>query len=532
MITEAFLNSIFPNQGFVLQHVLQSWTFIYALIELCFLIYYHAYLYPKSNKRTPLPECRKFGKDRHLYLARIMNRFQRTWNTSSEDEFVWEFKEFIKSYFFPTNESESVVNNNNNFDEIEIKQQNMDEFMSWGFFNAKPDELTDEQKVEMKRMYDMMEREYGVTFEQGYTENIKGCFMNVDEMTCMYRPLLVYVIIYMFYFSACVAMKSCGFQFYKTENGLRYWYRPDLSLQSRNRNSSRSKLPLLFFHGIAPGGLTVYLPMLLGGLVSDGRSAFFFENPSISCNLTLDALTEQQTCIELQHVLNTHLPSHQQVIIAGHSFGSCQMTWFAQNPILQKRIQRLILIDPVSILLCYPTTMKNFLYKRESKLLMLVSSEIGIEHYLRRHVAWYNSEMWLEDVPDDIDVTVCLSEDDDVVNSPAVRKEIELQNSHVNNTFASSQSSSLPTSIMTFPFSFSSSPSSKGTPTPTPTSIIHNNTNNNDDTQTRKRRKKKVDIMWWRGNVHGACVSSTENWEQLKTVLIQQDALYNKKKSF
>ena len=117
----------------------------------------------------------------------------------------------------------------------------------------------------------------------------------------------------------------------------------------------------------------------------------------------------------------------------------------------------MILLDPVSILLSEPDVVVNFLYGRTAdrilgdggggdggddqdqygtdnssildtinrlKIKILASSEIGIEYYLRRHFAWYNSELWLGDVPESIDVSVYIAEKDEIIEARKVCKEI------------------------------------------------------------------------------------------------------------
>ena len=56
---------------------------------------------------------------------------------------------------------------------------------------------------------------------------------------------------------------------------------------------------------------------------------------------------------------------------------------------------------------------------------LFFSSEIFIEHYLRRNFAWYNSELWLEDIPHHIDTTIYVAEKDEIFNAKKVGIEIE-----------------------------------------------------------------------------------------------------------
>jgi hypothetical protein len=76
--------------------------------------------------------------------------------------------------------------------------------------------------------------------------------------------------------------------------------------------------------------------------------------------------------------------------------------------------------------------MINFLYNREAlqkknkkSKIGMVANELFIEHYLRRQFSWYNSELWLDDIPRDCKTIVCLSENDEILNASKVKREVE-----------------------------------------------------------------------------------------------------------
>ena len=71
----------------------------------------------------------------------------------------------------------------------------------------------------------------------------------------------------------------------------------------------------------------------------------------------------------------------------------------------------------------------NFIYSNEfSRIRIVAASELYTEHYLRRHFSWYNSELWLEDVPAHVHVLVALSEHDEIVNAPKVKQQLDICN--------------------------------------------------------------------------------------------------------
>ena len=158
----------------------------------------------------------------------------------------------------------------------------------------------------------------------------------------------------------------------------------------------------------------------LGG---DGRPLFLFENPDINfCLFGGNPLNEHDTVQGIWEAVDHHQSSVQDVSLVGHSFGSCPVTWLVHSS-NSSRIRQILLVDPVSICLSEPDVMHNFLYKRDGRLRVL-SDEIFTQHYLRRHFAWYNSELFLEDLPKEAKVLVCLSERDRIVPVRKVKQQI------------------------------------------------------------------------------------------------------------
>ncbi|KAL7521479.1 hypothetical protein ACHAWX_006154 [Stephanocyclus meneghinianus] len=332
-----------------------------------------------------------------------------------------------------------------------LRKDNMDEFLSWAFFgvHASTVQSTPFMQKALIDFYEILKSESDLTFEPGRNFNFTPRCFTFEEVNSLYRPYCVYAGVTLLRLTANCILIAIGFRQYTCERGLRYWHRPA-------PKSSKEESPFLFFHGIAPGGHAPYLPMVLLGLLRGSslqRDIFFFENRPVSYSLCFDAVSEEDTVHGVLEAIDRHLQSNRKaknLTLCGHSLGSCQLTLIIKSPELRNRIHNLILIDPVSILLSEPDVMINFLYTRresedvddnlntwahrlirfvhESKIHLVASSELFIEHYLRRNFAWYNSELWLADIPYDVNVLVCLSEHDEIVNAPKVEKEIEEHN--------------------------------------------------------------------------------------------------------
>ena len=327
-------------------------------------------------------------------------------------------------------------------------RENMDEFLTWAFFGV--DLATVESDTEMKEalehFYKVLDSKAGLQFGPGRNAHFTPRWFTFEEVRSLYRPYAVYAVIALLQFFAKCVLYVIGFRQYTCEKGLSYWHRTAT-------NPRHCDSPFLFFHGIAPGGYAFYLPMVLRGLLrgkSHQRDIFFFENKPISFSLCFEALSEEDTVHGVLEAVNQHLDSVRanNLTLCGHSFGSFQLTWMINSPQLQRRIQTMVLVDPVSILLHEPDVVVNFLYARhqdgddsyiekpcttlgklvqflhESKIRLVASSELFVEHYLRRNFAWYNSELWLDDIPTDVNVLVCLAKNDEITNVKKIEREL------------------------------------------------------------------------------------------------------------
>jgi pimeloyl-ACP methyl ester carboxylesterase len=343
-----------------------------------------------------------------------------------------------------------------------LDSEHVDDLFSWAFFGTSMEELrrvnneeAQQMRCELHKMHQIIRDQVGLRFvgddDDGDGTEAKGaairsCYvarqMTLEPVNALHRPLLVYAGVALLQKCANLVLRCVGFRrVVSNATGLVGWYR---EAEAASEEASTRHPPLLFFHGIAPAGHAFYLPMVLNGLAKasndEGQQAvYIFENPHISCSLSTvlqddgKALTERETIRGVQEILELTMGKEKAIsaplALVGHSFGSVPLTWLLHSH-FQPRIASMLLIDPVTILLSEPDVMTNFLYNMDvSKIRMLASSELGIQVYLRRHFAWYNAELWLQEVPTHVAVGVALSEHDEILNAPKVRA--ELQHHHV-----------------------------------------------------------------------------------------------------
>lgn len=352
-----------------------------------------------------------------------------------------------------------------------LKKDELDDFFAWAFFGKAMPDMDTSETLELRTMYKLLKDKYDLTFEPGRGGLLEGRRLTLEDVQPMHRPLLVYVIVYVVQQLGNMFLRLSGFQRHITSSGLIYWHRVGLKTADR--------LPLLFFHGIAPGGKTVYLPICLTTFGDRDRTMYLFENPPIGGCLTFEALSEDETVHGVQHALEQHGDANRPVTLCGHSFGSCPMTWLLHSP-LKEHISQFVLIDPVTILLSEPNVMVNFVYSRHEsdrrhavmdKIQLVAGSELFTEYYLRRNFSWYNSELWLEDVGKHTEVLVCLSERDTVLHAPNVKREVE---AHAYNRSAGGDGA--------------------------------------------------MELIYWKGVDHGDCMSNRKSWRQIRESMLKQES--------
>lgn len=396
----------------------------WLVVELIFAAVFYRVWLPRFQRLRPPADYRDYARDRRKLFVRILKRIETDCHAANKPILPY-IQAFIRNWFHPMSSGEN--SSATLHDDFCPKKGDVDRFFAWAFFGKHFHELEPWMRNDLDRMYEILESDYNFSFPEGFTPEYKPMRLSLDPLTPQYRPFIIYGFFLLIKIMGGLLLRAAGFYACKTTGGLKYFYRPP----KRNKsNNSEHRLPLIFLHGIAPGGLAFYIPMLfyLGG---DGRPLFLFENPDITfCIFGGNPLKEHDTVTGIWEAVDHHLSSVQDVSVVGHSFGSCPITWLVHST-NSARIRQIVLVDPVSICLSEPDVMQNFLYKRNVLLankfpikIGVISSEIFTQHYLRRHFAWYNSELWLEDLPEQAKVLVCLSERDPIVPVQKVQQQI------------------------------------------------------------------------------------------------------------
>ena len=411
-----------------------------------------AYLLSWFHENKAVIEVSRFllaeGESKHRLTRSISELSPAT--VSTEDE------------SFSCSECSEEVSAKNPWTIDELGRGDMEHLFAWAAFGKEVADLTEDELYDLEQTFVGCEDHFGLYFKEGSTHRYTAKRLNLEDIAAVHRPLLFYLVVFGVRVFAGIWLRVSGFRPCYSKSGLKAWFRP-----ARNQTG---QFPLLFFHGIAPGGLALYLPMVLKGLCTDDRAVFLFENPAISSDLFsgLRPLTEKATLDGVREILNRLMPQARDLAVVGHSFGTVPLTWLLHCPTLRHHIRQAILLDPITILLTTPDVMNSFLYSTEKKSnVRLVASELLVQNYLRRHFPYYNSDLWFEDIPaENCQVLVCLSENDDVIDAAKVCHESE-----------------------------------------------------------KHLQRKDSGVIHWDKSKHGDCVMQSRKWQEIKTWMVRQEAM-------
>lgn len=200
---------------------------------------------------------------------------------------------------------------------------------------------------------------------------------------------------------------------------LSYWHRS---------HTSKSKLPVLFIHGIGIG-LYPYVKFL--SWINQANKAndedgeigvIAIEIMPISFRITNAMLEKDQMCHEILQILLKH--GWGQVVLVSHSYGSIISTHLLHNEATKSFIGPTLLIDPVSFLLHLPDVAYNFTYRKpkranEHQLYYFASMDMGVAHTLSRRFFWSENILWRHEIGNR-PITVSLCGKDLIVDTESV----------------------------------------------------------------------------------------------------------------
>jgi len=289
-------------------------------------------------------------------------------------------------------------------------RSNVEEVLCTGFLGKEVRDANGADREWLNKLIQVLQDDHGLTLSTKKNDFRCMRYM-IDPVVASFRPLLVYLSVMMLTSFTGIVLRWMGFQRYTSLHGVKYWYKETESSETATPLLDSSK-SMVFFHGVGCG-LTPYLPTI--AQLKHERQ-FLFESPWVSYNPWVLPVPSRLFVDAVEMAMKIH--GAQKATVVGHSFGSVQATWLLrQKPEL---VHRMVLVDPVAILLCLPDVCKNFLYRNPTTLFgklfdYLGSHEFGISRTFRRHLVSWESVLFPDKIPPNSNVM--LSELDHIVPS-------------------------------------------------------------------------------------------------------------------
>lgn len=255
---------------------------------------------------------------------------------------------------------------------------------------------------------DEIEARYGIHFPPGYNPNISHVQMSLEPIRYAHQPLFLYLIYRLLHVMTSWYLHLNGFRRYFYQ-GLSYWY----------RGINAEPIPILFLHGISPGFFN-YIPFLRR-FRPDVPIILLELRPFQIGSLDFSRPTPDAVSNNIAAILNSH--GHAQCDIVAHSFGTITTAWFLRR--YPSMIRRMVLLDPVSILLGLPDVAYKFLYQVPQTFFHRVmqrcaARELTIAHSLFRNFNWQENIIWLDAIPTTIKLLVGVSRMDEIIPAAAL----------------------------------------------------------------------------------------------------------------
>mmetsp|Transcript_41060 Transcript_41060/g.113097 ORF Transcript_41060/g.113097 Transcript_41060/m.113097 type:complete len:639 (-) Transcript_41060:65-1981(-) len=304
----------------------------------------------------------------------------------------------------------------------EIRVGNIEEFVAWGFYNCRPDELPEDRLEEFRQAIEEGSQWVGMRFQPGYNPDALPMRVTMDRIRSQHRPFAYYCITALTLpFVTGTLLTRLGFKQYNSGT-LFYWHRPPgPSPVDATRQRQAPAPPIVFVHGIGINLLPYYFMIVELLKLAADRVIFLVSLPHVSMRLQehVPSSAEMVACLSDMLASWGHPKGH----FVGHSFGTLPIAWMVRRA--PDLVSMATFIDPVCFLIIKPDVCYNFLYKRPSTPAELVSNffvarELFIANSLSRNFFWFNNLLWPEDVT--MPSLVALSGEDNIVPAHSIRR--------------------------------------------------------------------------------------------------------------
>lgn len=335
-------------------------------------------------------------------VATNSTRMQQAMEQFSSLTDIINIKEFLEGWFLGSKISD-------------IHEGNMEEFIAYGFYSKKADELSLSEQKQIKGFLGKTCDTYRISFPKGYNPNIKFMGHTIEPIRAFHKPLIVYLIMELVGLCCHVVLGMYGFRKMET-SGITKWI-------CRPTAYHDEKSPVVFIHGIGFGVLP-YIHFILSLRSQERNRTFILVEMRHVAMRVCSSDAPDLTYLAHDIVDSMEYLGYKRGIFIAHSYGT-----FVLSQILQSRnssVDQAFLIDPVCLMTCHPKLTSNFVYrsfqgfpssfKRFMDLVQLFfSRDLTLAQTFCRRLNGMEIMIWPEDLPKDVKNVIILSEKDPLI---------------------------------------------------------------------------------------------------------------------
>lgn len=300
----------------------------------------------------------------------------------------------------------------------DIRRGNAEDWIAWGFFIKRVQDLSPEQRREVHAFVERFEQKCDIKLAEGHNAQVRPYKFNMEPVESVHRPLAYYLVVHgvLQRVLAPAGFLALGFGVMRRCGSFNYWIR-------RRRGSAEAgtgtepKAPLVLIHGIGIGVLP-YVPFCRALLAESGeeRDVVVLELPAVAQQISPAELTPSSFCTDVRRLFASEaLPPARFV---GHSYGTNLLSWVVKDT--PELAESYVFLDPGCFLLHYTKTLKAIVYKdaltdAEKLFNFFLRSELFFSNHMRRHFLWDKNILFFEEIPLRCRTLIVLSDEDEIM---------------------------------------------------------------------------------------------------------------------
>ncbi|KAF2443170.1 hypothetical protein P171DRAFT_522791 [Karstenula rhodostoma CBS 690.94] len=312
----------------------------------------------------------------------------------------------------------------------DLRRENLKEWLLWALFDRQGPPGDDDDELE--EYVEAVEEMLGKNIRPGWGPGT--CLRpNFRKFSVSHRSLTYYMLVGTIDFWTSMILLISGFTFYRQPRGkflktfplrpltllapnqsaapnFSYFYRPHLSTTHR---------PIVLIHGLGIG-LAAYLPLLL--MMPKDIGILAIEVLPTSSRITEALPLPADQAREIGDIIAQQNLS--AFVFIAHSHGTFFAKLLLETPFLAARMERMVLVDPIAILLhvpdvAYNATSRTPKHPNELHMAWAATAEPDIAFTLAKRFCWRSHILWQDDLLR-CPTTVVVGSDDCLVNAEAI----------------------------------------------------------------------------------------------------------------